>query len=403
MRRIIFVTFAAVLILLPPVIHVPHLAAHAQNDDEWFAYVVHVYGDVLQQELIRVDEDGNTQTYALPVQVARSGPSGFSPDGQLITYCEADDEATQLVMWDIAAERPVWTRNFGPTSACRVSGWGFDPTNKLVAIGIGSDNDHAGDGPHWRIVVLDVSNGDLVYELNDQMESVIAFGLDVFGDVALLPFVKHFADGEIIFVLDPSLGTEYNQLQAYRWTIESGTIELVDYWGSQVADFLPETGEMLMVESDGTTTLSDNLPRGNSLKLVDADGVRTLYQQPDITVMSAMFVNDGQAIFVNGFDAAAFANHFVVITREGEVQDLEIDALSVFPLPARGGFILDKTFYDIDAPIKFQLALHRGGEVDILWQLENDPKTEVDFAVLVFSLPTPAAPDLAPFPEMTLP
>lgn len=402
MRRIVFVTFAAVLILLPPIIHVPHPAAHAQNNDEWFAYVVHVFGDG-QQELIRVDENGNTQYYEFPVQVGPDVSFDFSPDGQLITYCEADDEATQLVMWDIAAERPVWSRNFGPTSACHVSRWGFEPTNEFVTIGIGSDNDHAGDGPHWRIVVLDVGNGDVVYELNDQMESVIAFGLDVFGDVALLPLVKHFADGEVIFVLDPSLGTASNQLQAYRWTIESGTIELVDYWGSRVTDFLPETGEMLIMDFDWATTHSDTLPRGNSLKLVDADGVRTLYQQPDLTVLSGMFVNDGQAILVNGYDSATAVHHFVLITRDGKIQNLEDNAQSFFPMPARGGFILPEDNYNIDAPTRFQLALYRGDEVTILWELENNPDSLTEFAYLAFSLRTPAAPDLAPFPEMTFP
>ncbi|KAB2856312.1 MAG: hypothetical protein F9K46_14390, partial [Anaerolineae bacterium] len=114
MRRIVFVTFAAVLILYAPVIHVPspHPDAHAQDNDEWFAYVVHVFGDG-QQELIRVDENGNTQSYEFPVQVGPDVSFDFSPDGQLITYCEADDEATHMVMWDIAAERPVWSRNFG--------------------------------------------------------------------------------------------------------------------------------------------------------------------------------------------------------------------------------------------------------------------------------------------------
>ncbi len=403
MRRIIFMTLVAALIALTPAYRSasPHPAAAYQTDEEWFAYVVHVLGDSRPEALIRIDEHGDTQTYTWPIRVETGIFVSFSPNGQLLAYCEPSDEATQMVMWDIAAEQPLWSRNFGPTSVCGVFRWNFDPTGSLIAVGIGSDNDHAGDGPHWRIVVLDVTNGDIVSELNDQMESVIVLGLDVFGDVTLLPVVKRFAENQLIFTLDPSV-IEGNRLQAYSWTVDSETIQLVDYWGNG-SDFLPETGEMLIIETDGITVPGVPIPIGNSLSIVHADGVHTVFQQPNLAILSAFFVNDGQTILITVYEPESMTNQLVFISRDGEMQIRQVDEYIGFPIAAPGGFLITKHFYVADAPFAAQVEFHRGDDVRILWQLQNDPNTEEEMAFVIFSRPTPAAPDLPPFPEMPLP
>lgn len=400
MRRIVFVTLAAVLILLPPVIHVPRPAAHAQNNDEWFAYVVHVNSATTDQDLIRIDGQGNTQVYDSPLPLS-TGLVGFSPDGKYLSYCLPEDDASLMVMWDIEGERPMWTRNFGPTNVCGVSYWAFSDTGDWIAVGIGSDSDHAGDGPRWRIVVLDVSNGDIVSELNDQMESVIAFGLDVFGDVVLFPYVRRVSENELIFVLQH--GPDSEALQAYRWAWEGDSVEIINYWGTRICSFLPSTGELLFIELDGTTSRPNQLPVGNSLKIADATGVRTVYRQADVSIIDATFVNDGQEILVTGLFPATKELHLVLISRDGTLHPLDIVGFQMPAFAAPGGFAVVTVPSDTKSPYAAALELHHGNDVEVLWKLERNPDLLLDVGILTFSLSTPAAPDLPPFPEMTPP
>lgn len=395
MRRIIFMTLAAALIALTP-------ATAYQGNDEWRVFVS-VPTTPGQGMALAINLDGEAREVVFP-DLSDTAEVALSPDGCTLAYCAWQTNPTILTLWDIEAGRPLWTRNFGDTSGCIMSKAAFASDGETVAAGIRIGQDIAGDGPRWRIVVLQADNGDVIGELNDQSPIVLDIGLDLFDEKHVLPMVKQVDGDAVIFVLP---NQTQGDMQAYQWSRSADTLRTIDVWGQdRLTSYLPETDERVWLEFLPESVGDSRQQVFNVVWMADADGTKPIFYQAGTQIHEALLVNDGRQLLLEVSDPAGGLPNLVLLNRDGTwTQDDAVteNGLMFQIAPAPGGYVvLRKIGEGQESGIRDTLEYVQGDDVRMLWTRtpsENDPYS----ASLLFAASTPAAADLAPFRAITLP
>lgn len=392
-RWLIFPLLITVILLGRPV----QLRAQ-DNTSAWFAYFLGLDGQ-FKRVIVRIDEAGTITIFDLNSLDDAASAHAFSPDGKFVAYCLSGDAITRLVLWEIEAEREVWSLDFGPSSGCALTNDSFSATGDQIAVGLSIGAEIAGENPRWRLVVLNVADGEIVTELNNQSPVTQTTGLDVLGDIILIPEVRYFASNQVIFRLRPS-GVEQGDLRAYTWALDGDTIRTVDYWGSRSIAHLPATGELVWTAYDESLPASQPdavLGNHNVVQIADQAGTHLVYHTADHIIMDAAFVEDGNALAIQLWTLKQGRYGWVMIGRNGEQTEiLDDDSLPII-FAAPGGYMVMRRHENATgAQYTYTLELHRDGEVISLW----DEASAMQYNSLApfYSAPTQPTGDLTPFP-----
>ena len=115
---------------------------------------------------------------------------------------------------------------------------------------------------------------------------------------------------------------------AYRWNIDTGAVTTDDVYRSLVSDTLVATGEVIAPGYDENLPAVEfpvdagPIPRNNTLQAYDPDdsGRHTFYNDAEISLVLARFIQNGERILTGGFDPARdYAITWRVLERDGRV------------------------------------------------------------------------------------
>jgi hypothetical protein len=169
---------------------------------------------------------------------------------------------------------------------------------------------------------------------------------------------------------------------------------------------------MLFSVADGTRPAAAPIgpfPEFNTLMLVEASGqMRPIYYSAEYSVMSGLFINDGQqaaVILQPGYDPnqppdQPYVNRYIALDRAGNESLLFESAQYATLIPAPGGFAyLMQTFTDNTFTTwVWDLNWVVGGQTTLLWT--SGPQQMAYYEIAHYTPPT-AAPNLPPFPDTT--
>jgi hypothetical protein len=330
----VFIVLKRVLIALLCLLALSATAGAA--DTPWYAYLF----NNLTRELIRVDADGNQQTYSLGLpenSTVSSYSVTFTDDGSQIAYCDViygtDGPASAtLTVRDIAGGQNKVQMDLGQPMGCSVGRHGFSADGAQIAVS--SINYYPGDPnadpnqPSWELRVIEIASGNVVRQLNALSPNAASIGT-----AGIQPDVRYFANNQIVFVAIP-YGTEgASDLPAYLWQLDSDTVTPINFWGKSGIDIWQ--GSISWVDVDLNAPASNPggpMPAFNVVKIAGKDGqARTVYHTAEATPADTRFIEGGArlAIFlVPAFDEnnpdVQKPSKWVALDRMGQVADLQM-------------------------------------------------------------------------------
>ncbi|MBI5668171.1 MAG: hypothetical protein HZC41_09205 [Chloroflexi bacterium] len=379
------------------------------------AWSVYLYNG-MTKELLRVNEDGSTESFNLGLaenEYIGSFDMAFSSDGGRVAFCipvfdgQSNQGRATLVVRDITAETDIVRQDLGEAIGCRVGREGYNDDASRLAVSLANPFPPDTGKPLWRILLLDAATGTTVDELNPTYPALAEYPLLTQGPV--LPFVQRFTADDLIFAEVPygiGGGAEW---QAYRWSFDSGAVEPVEGWGNIGLAWLPTTGEIAYVAADDALPAAQPVgpfPPFNVVRLHDADGgPRTIYHNGDESPAGTVFINDGRELAIllmEGYDAAqpdqATLQRWVALNRDGSRRDLTENSIYVQLMGAPGGYVtLTQQLNDQTMGTQqFTLGYGAEGNTRELWT--SPQGTDQSWELAWVTPGTPAA-DLPPFPS----
>ncbi len=384
------------------------------SNDDWFIYLF----DDISSELIRIDQNGDWTVFPLGLgegEIADHVDLGMviSHDGTTVAFCKALRRRADpyqyvktLVLRDIAVGANTLEVPLGPVPVCTVSAFG--PDGQQVAVGLATampsylqDPPIDPDVPVWRLQLVDTSTGEVADEVNS-----LTAGMPPFGTLEPLLVRVTYWDAETVsFVgmrFQPHAGgiDRPPTAPAYRWSLHTGGVDLVDEHYSLCGDVLSQTGERVYPTVDDrlpAAVPAGPRPQANVLNVVDGEGTRLIYHNAEWVILDAKFVNDGRAVVAQLESEGSV--RYVLVDRAGGVTALpaEYDYVAWFaPAPVPGGAV----FLWMEPPTAEQpgwtarLGVVKGAAVREIWAVSGP-----DFISLrlVWSPPVKVEGTLVPF------
>ena len=388
-RRILLLAgiFALALILTFP--------AAAQSD--WSVYLF----DSSSQQVMRVGLDGKAQPYDLGVPsgaVLGQGAIDFAPDGKRIVYCTpaGADGHFELIVKNLAntSGQPLQV-NVGRGQGCWVK---FSDDASQIAVGL--VRYYAGDSsadtsvPPWSLLVIDAATGNQLHEMD-----LSKGGSNFDAKQTIMPEVRYFANGQIIFA-GLAWGTDGSPSSpAYLWTLSDDSILLIDRWWHSGLDSLSSTGELVWTELDPSRPAAQPdgpIPQANIVKLANMGGQeRVIYTTPDWVVLSATFIDNGRQIAINQVQGAD-QNRWIALDRSGASSQLATTSGFSQIMAAPDGYVILWSS-DNSASAVLTLDYYSGREKTTLWQ--QQASGGINWSLL-WAAPTATADNLQPFPAV---
>lgn len=388
----------------------------AQAQDTWFAYLYNWQS----HEIVRVDASGSSPALSLGLNentFFSSHDMTFSADGRRVAFCavdySSDTPRATLYLRDLGSNTDVWQRDFGAVLGCKVTPSSFNAEETQLAVSL---INHFGPGdpnldaskPLWQLLILDATSGATLHELN--ADNPLVTTVDMLPDMPMLPDVRRFTGSDVIFAEVPYGVGGLPTVTAFNWQISSGGLAIVPDgpWGHFGTDHLPQTGESAWVAHNPNLPAADPvgaLGFANVVVMGDASGQeRIIYHTDEWTVIDVRFIDDGQRLAVLLFPTlnpdqltGDEATVWVVVDRAGGVSTLQSNTGFGGDLEAApGGYLYLRTGSVADSPelTRFTLELHTGGQQRELWSIDGEAWE------ILWSLPTPAAAGLTPFPAV---
>ncbi len=386
-------------------------AAPALAQGGWFAYVY----NSLTGDLVRVDAAGAQQVYNLGLS-ANTYVSGFdmafTPDGSRVAFCafeimpDSAQGAATLYVRDIAAGTNLLSLNLGGAIGCRVTRSAWDESLTQVAVSVvryyPGDPQADASVPAWDLSVVDVASGSVVSRLDAAAPAVAAAG--IFTGAAIMPEVRRFSGGEIVFVEIPwgvGGGAEY---PAWVWQPAAGALtpEPTGIWGKSSLRWLPAADELVWLDADPSLSAVQQdgpVPPYNVVMVARGEQAGLLLHSADRTPVDMAYINGGAQLAVLLLPPADFAaagsqpGDWVALDRAGGQTPLRPAPQYSALADAPGGYAIFELVYgsDLSAP-QAALTLVSGGAARLLWSA-GDQGWE-----LAWAAPVPASADLPPFP-----
>ncbi len=401
LRRLI--TLAAVALLALAV----RLPAAAQ-DSTWSLYLL----NSSTNQLIRVYLDGRQENVdlGLPAGTYLGADSvDFTNGGSRAAYCvvvnQADGTYATLNVKDLSGASAPISMALGKTDGCWVN---FSEDGGQVAAGV--VRHYAGDPnadtnvPAWELLVFDAASGQQVAEMNG--DKAASAGFDT--SRTIMPEVRYFANGQVIFAA-LAWGTEgFPSSPAYFWQVSGDSVQAIDRWWRWGLDSLPTTGELVWVELDQSAAAAEPggpMPQGNVVKLADKTGdEHTIYADSSWVIMGAKFIDNGRELAINelqGFDQSGGmgnqATRWIALDRSGSTSNLATSIGYSQLAPAPDGYVYLWASDNSASPL-LTLEYRSGRETVQLWQQQAN--NGITWSIL-WSAPTGTADSLGSFPTVS--
>lgn len=394
------------------------------QDTAWSAYLY----NISSKELVRVNSDGTTHSSYLNLpENAIIGPYdlAFTHDGGKVAFCFTDNDgamsqnAATLVVHDLAAGKDIVRQNLGAALDCRVGHYGFNSNESMLAVSLVVSFPPEADAPMWLILLIDSATGAVVRGLNSTSLGVAGYPL--LTEAPVLPYIQRFTDAELIFVDMPQNPFSANTARnAYRWSLDSDTVEQVDYWDNLELAWLPTTGEIAYAtnkESCPAVQIICFATFYNSVAVAAGNGEsRIVYQSEDRKVAYPIFINGGRELAIMLHDNRYMDQPnqtLVALDRHGHTRDLIGTFSTLFGVTAApGGFLALTPHVDLpdDAEMKQGLIVVIGktqqsvslvyGMGDQTHELWTSPEGTGQLWGLAWVTPDTPATDLTPFPSV---
>jgi hypothetical protein len=393
------------------------------QDSRWFVYVYN------GRDLVRVYQDGTQETFNMGLGenvFVGAREMAFSADGSRAAFCatsyppasegqEASPPSTHVYLRDIAGQTNLLDIDLGSAIACRVGQNGMSADGSLLAVGVinymFADETTDPSQAAWQLLVVDTATGDIAHELNAQSPAAV----DTFGVPAgpTMPFVQYVDANSVIFSPIPWF-TEGSMVAAYRWHLDTGTIEPEpgEQWQQFSTDILPVTGEATWPAVDPNLPALQPMGIGlayNVVRVADASGqVTTIYHNADQNPGDARFINNGQQVaillapvFDESNPSAPIENRWVAVDRAGTVSDLVTDLNFSYLDGAPDGFVhlvWDSPNQDPNNSI-YRLLYEANGQTTELWSMAGS-SDQFGAWELAWAAPMPVVEGLPPFTAM---
>jgi hypothetical protein len=337
--------FAIILLILLGI-----RTTEAQDTDHWTAWLR------LGSDVVLIDSSGNElQRITLPViKGHRSGNTHMSSDGQLISYMSSNEsfDALQLRVYDTITNNLRLTYdlnyNVGVTEKnlfYTSNRFSLDSASLALA-------QHNGEPDGWRILVFDLSSGEIIHSLMGDTAPEIVKRLD--GNEALM---YRFADDTITFALAapwnyPSGSDKTSQL-SMDWHILSDTFtENCAYSHLDHGTFEP-SGVVIesMIHPDLGYVPDSDIPRTPyALEFYDSETNwrQVFYKSGEFQPHSPTFVQNGERIVFwgNPYPENAAMRRLVLIERDGTIID-QLNVLGDLSITSTNNGFLYRAFYDV--------------------------------------------------------
>jgi hypothetical protein len=394
----------------------PQQTDTVETSNEWFVYLYNSTTDAL----MRVGADGSQTMYSLGLEdvLASTYELSFNEDGTRVAFCKRDyNESTGIVAFtlivrDIVSQTNLLEYDLGASTGktCSLGRQGY--VNDRIAVAVMNysafDTNPDTSQPMWQIMLIDVTTGALISQLDSSTNAVPYAGAY---EGAQLPLIQHSTGTDIYFMFAPFGGDGPQSFPAFVWHTENGSIEAVEYWGLIGMSAL-DTGEIALPAYDPA------LPAGNTggpmeiynvVQVVGSDSTpRNIYQTADYLISRVQFINNGQQIAVLEYPSfepgqptdSIPPQHWIAIDRAGNVTELLTFDYMTEIQPAPNGYVaFEQTFLDeAFTQGHFVLSLVQDGVSTTLVELDT-----TDRAVwsLAWSMPSTSDTDLPPFPTLS--
>lgn len=386
----------------------------AAQGESWSAYL---YNN-LTRELVRVSLDGTQQAFDLGLGenvYLGTRDTDFTSDGSTMAYCVSDYAAvnpqapsappTTVFVRNLQTGAVNYQLDVGGSIGCWVS---YSQDNSRLALGIVRyyPGDPSADTtqPSWELQVRDAASGNLMAQLSPFSQTAPELGL--FNDFALMPDVRSFV-GDVIAFAGVPWGTEGIPIEpAFEWNFSANTVTPNDVWWRWAVSSLPETGELVWLDSDSTLPMGDPggpVPRMNVAMYVPSPaGERTtIYHSPDWILLGTQFINNGEQIalqLLEPFDPnsaqPSSRTRWVAVDRQGNVSELTTNEGYTQIVSAPDGYL--HLYATSSMPnTTMNLEYHAGGTSTTLWtgQSENSGAAWS----IIWAQPVPATAGLQAF------
>lgn len=359
-------------------------ASSINQENAWYAYLYNQN----DQTVLRINEDGSTHTTDLLPAMEGESTSietlavGGEAGNEVVAYCTSmlyEENYSQILNIIDAEDGHLIQRHTivdqlsqDQLGICRVSLKGISPDGQTVAVSLVNIDEN--NVFHWRLVLLDVTSGMIVKEVNSEMPNLADSTNNRF---RIMPDVRRYTEDDIAFAVIP-WGTEGIPVEsAYVWDLATDTLTQTPRWGSMILDYLPASQELAWIEAD------ENLPAGNpggpipNFNVVrvadDAGNIQTVYHNTDFLPIQIKFIDGGQALAIQllaSIDSATTdpgqqATKWVRLGRDGTLTDLRDTTgtyVQMMPFQDSYAFLVQTDLTSLE--------VNQGGNMNILWQTD---------------------------------
>ncbi|MEQ8674097.1 MAG: hypothetical protein RLP44_27650 [Aggregatilineales bacterium] len=380
-RKIILLT----LMLFSLAILVP---AQAQ-EQAWSAYLFSADA----RQVLRVNQDGAEEVFSLGVtnegQFINTGIS-ISPDGRLAAFCVIDTlsnpQAYTFIIREIETETNVVERKDAGAGGCLAGDFIENSTQVTVgqvfADAEGNVFSNGGPALFWRVAIIDVVSGEILYELNRDSENA---PVTTFYDqsVAILPNAGHRAIPIVFFKALPYVGTEFLDVEGYAWDLVTGSVTLFPEYGIFNSDFSTLTGEVIypvLDENRPSVSAIGMIPPSNSVLLKQGvDGIpQEVYFNGSWSISRVRFINDGARFLVNLLPAMentspdAIGERIAIVGRDGTSTEITIPGIHASYGSTATMLVTSWLDSQESAPFITRLGVIEAGELTEIYRREDN-------------------------------
>ncbi len=263
-----------------------------------------------------------TDTFTLPLAAGFDhypGRVAVGHGGSLFAYVPYNSSTYQGVLIVSQRERLLASFNLPLTIATSLEFIAdesvFSDDNSRVALG------YSLDGGGWGVIVLNLLNGSVDYNIRSDMPTVGVLGIP--NTAGLTPVIRQFSLQTVTFNLILNGSEAGSALKAYDWKIDSNDLTLNPVYTSLDSDRFNDTNEVIMVaEDDRLQNQKASFPvfQANTIQVYQAlTGARfPFFNRPDATLQTPRFIQNGERILVD--TATADGRYaWTVVERNGTI------------------------------------------------------------------------------------
>lgn len=367
----------------------------AQTSGDWYTLLY----NTSHGEILRVNADGSTETYdlGLPEGVYVSGfDLALAPDGKTLAFCattkvdpNTSEQQYGLFVRDLVAGQNLLMLDLGSAIGCRTGKYAFSPDGTQVAVSIipsFPDPSRQTINAEWRLAVIDLASGTIVYELTHESPAVTTIGLAQVQGI-LMPDVRGYTTGGLYFAMLHWFTEGLDENPAYAWNFSDQSLVEAPMYGylTRANQQTANGEEVVYLTYDADQPAAEPggpMPYRNVVRYaVAGNEFATIYQDSANVLLDAEFINDGNALAIMllpGFDPnlpmeTGQPTSWITLARDGSIAEIVPPGAGYRVLSAApGGYLLLSQAINADFTQQtFTLDYTSNGQTRTMWTVSE--------------------------------